>query len=129
MSSRIERMAADDTRGVPHARATVTSAELLEIPADMIGKFCWFQATAGTGGAVDVGIRFGTSALMSQVVLTNRDGLTVAALTADTSVPHVYCLAGAAPQRFHLSQAWTHMSHLGTATTGALRFGPAQGEG
>ena len=129
--SRPERMSANNLLGIPHARTSVAAAELLEIPADMIGKFCWFQATKGSGAAVDIGIRFGTSAAMGAVVLADRDGLATATLTADANVPHVYLVASANPQRFQLDPSWTHMSHIadGGATTGALRFGPAQGQG
>lgn len=119
---------ADNGRGTPHARSTVTSAELLEIPAEMQGRFCWFQATAGTtaGAAVDVAIRFGTSAAMGAVVIDDRSSLAGATLTADVNVPHLLIRAGADPTRIRLSKTWTHMSHISGATTGALRFGLAE---
>jgi hypothetical protein len=131
MSSRVEAMAADNTPGTPHARTSVAAAELLEIPADMFGKFCWFQSTKGSGAAVDIGVRFGTSAAMGAVVLADRDGLATATLTADVNVPHLYLVASAAPTRIKLDPTWTHLSHIadGGATTGCLRFGEATGEG
>lgn len=119
---------ADNGRGTPHARSTVTSAELLEIPTEMQGRFCWFQATAGTtaGAAVDVAIRFGTSAAMGAVVIDDRSSLAGATLTADANAPHLLIRAGADPTRIRLSKTWTHMSHISGATTGALRFGLAE---
>ena len=110
----------------PHARDTVAVAELLEIPADMIGKFCSFQSAAGSAAAVDVAIRFGTSAAMDAVVLAAVDGLTVAALAPDATVPHVYIVAGTT-KTYRLDPAWTHLSHLSAAATGSLRFGSVEG--
>jgi len=130
MSSAIERQAAAYTPGVPHARSTVAAAELLVIPADMTGKFCWFQATAGTaaGAAVDVAIRFGTSAAMGAAVIDDRSTIDGSGnLTADANVPHLLIRAGSEPRRVKLDSTWTHMSHISAATTGALRFGPATG--
>ena len=111
----------------PHARATViTTAELLEIPPEMIGKFCSFQSAAGSAAAVDIAIRFGTSAAMDAVVLAAVDGLTVAALAPDATVPHVYIVAGTT-KTYRLDPAWTHLSHLSAAATGSLRFGSVEG--
>lgn len=125
MSSTTSR-AATRIPSTPHARATVAVAELLEIPPDMLGKFCSFQSAAGSGAAVDVAIRFGTSASMDAVDLAALDGLTVAALEPDATVPHVLVVAGTV-KTYRLDPAWTHMSHLSAAATGSLRFGSVEG--
>lgn len=93
----------------------------------MRGRFAWFQATAGSGAAVDVAIRFGDSGVA--VALADRDTRTVEALTAAAGTPHLYLLAGGAPQRIRLNPAWTHLSHISSGTTGVLRFGLAESEG
>ena len=127
---RAAEMNADNTPGVPHARSTVSTAELLVIPADMVGRFCWFQSVAGSGSAVDVAIRFGTSAGMGAVVIGDRSTIDGSGnLTADVNAPHLYIVASAAPQRVKLDPSWTHISHLSSGTTGCLRFGPATGQG
>lgn len=122
-----QNRAATRIPGTPHARATVTTAELLEIPTEMLGKFCQFQATAGSGAVVDVAIRFGTSAAMGAAVIANRDDLSTATLAADVNVPHVYLVAGQIPEEVQLDKSWTHMSHISGATTGALRFKSLEG--
>lgn len=125
-ATKAQRASADYTLGTPHARSSVTSAELLEIPADCIGKFVRFQSTAGSGAAVDIGIRFGDSG--AACVIGDRSSLSVAALTADVNVPHLYLVAGQS-ERIRLDPSWTHLSHISGATTGCLRFAPAEGSG
>lgn len=125
-ATKAQRASADYTLGTPHARTSVTTAELLEIPADCVGKFVEFTSSAGSGSAVDIGVRFGDSS--AACLLTDRSGLSVAALTADVNVPHLYLVAGTT-RRIRLDPSWTHMSHLGTGTTGCLRFAPAEGPG
>lgn len=126
---RVVEMDADNTPGTPHARSTVSTAELLVIPSDMTGKFCTFQSVAGSGAAVDVAIRFGTSAGMGAAVIGDRSTIDGSGnLTADVNAPHIYLVAGT-EKRFRLDPSWTHISHISSGTTGCLRFGPATGQG
>jgi hypothetical protein len=127
MSDRLIRGEADQSRGTPHARSTVTTAERCEIPADMRGRFAWFQSTAGTGAAVDAAVRFGGATV--SVALADRDTRTGESLTPAAGTPHLYLGAGALPQRIRLAPDWTHFSHVATGTTGALRFGLSESEG
>lgn len=126
-ATKAQRASADYTLGTPHARTSVTTAELLEIPADCIGKFVEFTSAAGSGAAVDIGVRFGDSGAVCGA-LTTRSSLATATLTANTGVPHLYLVAGTT-RRIRLDPSWTHMSHLGAAVTGCLRFAPAEGPG
>jgi hypothetical protein len=126
-ATKSQRASADYTLGTPHARDSIsTSAELLGIPADCIGRFVEFTSCAGSGAAVDIGIRFGDS--NAACVLGDRSALATATLTADVNVPHLYLVAGTT-RRIRLDPSWTHMSHRGTAATGCLRFAPAEGAG
>lgn len=125
--SRATEMSADDMVGTPHARDTVTTAELLVIPSGWAGKFVRFESCAGSGAAVDIAIRFGTATAVA--VITDRSTIDGSGnLTADVNAPHVYLRAGE-EQRVRLDSAWTHFSHLATGTTGALRFALATGQG
>lgn len=108
-------------------RATVTSAERCELPSGWAGKYIWMQAVAGSGAAVDVGVRFGDSTV--SVDLTAASTRTTETLSANTSAPDVHLVASAAPQRVRVPSTATHFSHIGTATTGRLRFGLATGTG
>lgn len=127
MSSTIERQAADFTPGTPHARATVTTAELIVLPTGWAGKFVEFTAATGSGSAVDVAIRFGTETALP--VIADRSALDGSGnLTADVSVPHVYVLAGTS-KRVRIPRTATHLCHISGATTGCLRFVLATGEG
>lgn len=126
-STRIQRAADDYTLGEPHARTTVTSAELVAIPATLRGRFVRVHADAGSGAAVPVAVRFGNET--ASVVIGDRSALDGSAvLTADVNVPHINIPAGAA-ERFRLDPAWTHFSHISSATTGCLRFALAEGPG
>lgn len=125
-TTKAQRTAADYTLGTPHARTTVTTAELLEIPADCIGKFVRFHADAGSGSAVSVAIRFGD--VTASVVIGDRSTLGGATLTADVNVPHLVVPAGVV-ERVRLDPSWSHMSHVSSALTGCLRFAPAEGPG
>lgn len=125
-STKAQRAAADYTLGTPHARTTVTTAELLEIPADCVGKFVRFHADVGSGSAVSVAIRFGSASVTVSVAA--RSTLATATLTADATVPHVVLVAGGS-ERIRLDPSWTHLIHVSSATTGCLRFALAEGPG
>lgn len=125
-ATKAQRAAADYTLGTPHARTTVTTAELLEIPADCVGKFVRFQADTGSGSAVSVAIRFGGAS--ANVAIAARSTLATATLTADATVPHIVVPAGGS-ERIRLDPSWTHMIHVSAALTGCLRFAPAEGPG
>lgn len=125
--STTERQASDNVPGTPHARTSVTTAELLVIPTGWAGKFVTFESCAGSGAAVDIGIRFGDATAVA--VLTVRSTIDGSGnLTADANAPHIYLRAGE-QERIRLDPTWTHFSHLGTGTTGALRFALATGTG
>ncbi|MBK8260242.1 MAG: hypothetical protein IPK80_02770 [Nannocystis sp.] len=126
--STTERMASDDSRSAPHMRATsVTSHELIVLPSGWAGKYARFESVAGSGSAVDIGIRFGDAT--AAVVLTDRSAIDGSGnLTADVNAPHLYLRAGE-EQRVRIPADATHFSHIGTATTGRIRFGLATGTG
>lgn len=127
MSSTTERMASDDVPGTPHARDTVTTAEVVVIPAAWVGKYVRLEATAGSGSAVAIAIRFGDATALP--VIADRSSLDGSGnLTADVSVPHIFLAAGES-RRFRLDPAWTHFAHISAATTGCLRFALATGTG
>lgn len=120
-----QNRAATRIPGTPHARTTVTTAELLEIPTEMLGNYCYFQAAFGSA-TIDVAIRFGTSAAMGAVAIADRDVLNTATLAADVNVPHILVVAGTTVE-VRLDPSWTHLSHISAATTGTLRFGSLEG--
>lgn len=119
--------AADYVLGTPHARATVTTAELLVIPSGWAGKYVKFASCAGSGAAVDIAIRFGDATAVP--VIADRSAIDVdGVLTADVNVPHTLVMAGT-EQRLRLDPSWTHLAHISAATTGCLRFALATGTG
>ena len=116
---------AADGIGTPHARSTVSSAELVVIPEADRGKFWTFHADAGSGSAVAVYIRFGDAT--AAAVIADRSALDGSGnLTADVNVPHL-SLAANERRRVLLDPAWTHFSHISSATTGCLRFAASEG--
>lgn len=118
--SGIERAEADACPGDdPYARDTSTTAERIEIPADMRGKFCVFSAETETAY-----VRFGDGAVT--VDASARSTLTAEALTPDGTEPHITVPAGGEIHR-RLQGEWTHLSHVAGAA-GVLRFGLAQGD-
>lgn len=119
--SGIERMAADACiSGTPYARTTVTDDEVLVIPDEMVGKFCWFQAVTS-----DVAVRFGDSSV--SVAISARSSESSGVLTAEGSEPHLYIVAGTTVQ-WRIPSDVTHMAHVSEDTSGVFRFGLAQGE-
>lgn len=128
MSTRAEREAADYTLGTPHSRASVTTAEVLAIPSGWEGRFVEFHSDAGSGSAVAIAVRFGTSASMTAPVIATHSGGTPPALTADAAVPHIM-LQVQERRRVRLDPSWTHFAHIASATTGRLRFALASGPG
>lgn len=127
--STTERMQSDDSRSEAHMLASVTTAngQRLALPTGWAGKYVWMQAVAGSGAAVDIGVNFGTSGV--QVDLTSASTVTAEALSANATAPDVYLVASALPQRVRVPSDATHFAHIGTATTGRLRFGLATGTG
>lgn len=126
--SAIELMNADVCPGDTHySLATVTTHAVIAIPSEMRGKFCSFAATAGSGDAVDVAIRFGTSASL-EVDITSRSSVdgSSKALTATGKEPHIVVPASGEIHR-RLQGEWTHFAHESSATSGALNFGLCQG--
>ena len=101
-----------------HALATTAAADgqRIEIPADMIGKFCAFAAETK-----DVWIRFegaGTVDVDETAVST----VAAEVPTAVAKVPQVYIPAGT-ERHLRLKASWTHFAHISAATGGVLRFG------
>jgi hypothetical protein len=118
---------ADNVLGTPHARSTVTTAELLVIPAGWAGKYVRFASCAGSGAAVDIAIRFGDATAVA--VIADRSTIDGSGnLTADVNAPHALVIAGTT-ERFRLDPSWTHFAHISGATTGCLRFALATGTG
>lgn len=108
-------------QGTPYARNTVTTAERIIIPAEMVGEFCWFSAETQT-----VYIRFGDNTVV--VDQTDRSGVTSEAITphANAGEPHLIIHAGTT-EEMRLDAAWARMSHVAGGTDGVLRFGLASG--
>lgn len=127
-STKAQRESADFTLGTPHSRASDTTAEVLAIPTDWIGRFVMLHADAGSGASVAIAVRFGTSASMTVPVIATHSGGTPPALTADDAVPHVVLKADERI-RVRLDPSWTHLAHIAGATTGRLRFALASGAG
>lgn len=107
--------------GAPYARTTVTDDEILTIPEEMVGKFCFFRAVTSA-----VAIRFSTTAVALDVVIAARSTNTDTVLTAEGSEPHIYLEPGEMVQ-CRLRADWTHMAHVSADALGVFRFGPAQG--
>lgn len=124
MSSRIERMAADDTAGTPNARTNVTSAEviLLTDAGLVAGQFAKFLTTTTT-----THIRWGTAGTVT-VDHTTRNTGTPPATTAAANAPHETLVAGI-EKRMRIPPGTTHFAHISEAATGVLRFCDATGEG
>jgi hypothetical protein len=125
MSTQLERMAADACPGdTPYCLATTATAngQRITIPAEMIGKFCWFGAQT-----LDVFIRFGVTADSIQVDATQVTTLTGEAVNvAGPKVPHLFVPAGSVVH-WRLDAGWDKLVHISSGTTGFLRFGLAQG--
>jgi hypothetical protein len=123
MSSQLERMAADACPGdTPYCLATTATAngQRITIPAEMVGKFCWFGAQT-----LDVFIRFGTGSLQvdaTQVTTLSSEDVDV----AGAKVPHLFVPAGSVVH-WRLDAGWTKMCHISSGTSGFFRFGLAQG--
>ena len=124
MTSRIERMAADNTAGTPNARTNVAAAEviLLTDAGLVAGQFALFSTTTTT-----THIRWGTSGSVT-VDNTTRNTGTPPATIAAANAPHETLFAGI-PQRFRIPPGTTHFAHISEAATGVLRFRDATGEG
>lgn len=105
-----------------YQRATVTTPEVLAIPAEWVGKYVEFTAIAQ-----DVYVRFGTSSSVT------CDPTTVSAvasfvMTATPNGAHLVIPAGQSRhERIH--NGWTHLAHDSTATGGVLFMNLATGDG
>jgi hypothetical protein len=121
MSDTINRMADDVAIGTPHSRATVTTHEVLTIPAEMVGKYCFFAAQT-----TDVFIRFGTDANV-EASISAVSTVSATVLSAVATVAHLYVPAGS-ERHIRLKSAWTHMAHESADALGFFRFGLAQGQ-
>lgn len=123
MNDKVTRQANDLTPGEKgYARNTVTSAERLEIPADMQDRFCVFQAVDQ-----DVYIRFGGGTVT--VDETAVSSVASEVLTEDNTSPHLHVPAGTEKHRRLPAGRFTHFSHKSGATGGKLIFGAATGDG
>lgn len=121
MTDRATRAAADACPGDDaYARATVTTHQVIAIPAALVGKWVNFAAEG-----VAVWIRFGTSASV-EVDRTAVSAGTPPAITAGTTEAHLYVPAEGSVSR-RLQSAWTHFAHESAATTGKLHFCLDQG--
>lgn len=121
MSSKPEIWSADVCPGDDaYALATSASSRRLEIPAAMIGKYCWFTAET-----ITVYVRFGDDEV--DVASSAVSTVDAEVLTVEGSEPHITIEAG---QTVHwrLQGTWTHMADIAADTSGKLRFGLAQGE-
>jgi hypothetical protein len=118
----IPEMAADVAPGQKfYALATVTSSTRINLPSEMLGKFCIFEAEG-----LDVWIRFG---LVGAVSVSKTAVASVASnvLTEDTTSPHLYLPAGTMSPPIRMRSSFTAFAHISTNTTGFLRFGSYQG--
>jgi hypothetical protein len=105
-----------------YARTTVTSAERVEIPANMQDKFCRFAAETSA-----VYIRFGDDSV--SVDSTARSGLSTETLTEDGDEPQLFIPAGQYRDFRIDDDVYTHFSHISADTSGVLRFGSFTGVG
>lgn len=107
--------------GSPYERATVTSAEVVAIPAALVGNFVRFSAETS-----DVFIRFGTSNSVS-VAAAAASSKIGDDLTSVSTSAHLHIVAGQSEQ-VRLRGDWTHLAHISADTSGRLRFCLWQGE-
>lgn len=121
--SKVERQAANraaDPSGKAYTRDTVTSAERIEIPAEMKGTYCEFTMrgvswTAWKFGDGTVTVDAATaSALASEV------------LTAGGDEPDLMVFADSA-EPFWIPADASHMAHISDATGGKNHFGNKTG--
>lgn len=129
MTSKVQAQAHDLRPGdTSYQRGTVTTAERVQIPADMKGRFCVFVATTEA-----VWVRFGNGSVAVDEGAGGDSGLAAEVLTADANTAMLYVPAGGERHRRLPSAGsaneYTHMSHKSSATGGKLIFGNATGEG
>jgi hypothetical protein len=121
--SNIMHQAVDVVSQTPYQRDTVTTAEVIVIPADMQDQFCEFTAIAQ-----DVAIRFGTSDSVG-VTIAQASGLASGVLSANAATPHILVPAGRTVVRRIPGGKWSHFAHRSGATGGRLLFGSVTGKG
>jgi hypothetical protein len=121
--SNIMHQAVDAVSQTPYQRDTVTTAEVIAIPADMRDQFCEFTAIGH-----DVAIRFGTADTVG-VTVAQASGLTGTALSANAATPHILVPAGRTVVRRIPGGKWSHFAHRSASTGGRLLFGSVTGKG
>ena len=125
MTTRAEREAAavatPTIADTTFRRTAVTTAEVVQIPAALLGKYVEFSFYDTTTPTSTCAVRFGINSSVDVDLTTASTSTPPGTPTAGTKEPHLVIAAGASKHE-RVDPAWTHFAHIATATTGKLCF-------